>query len=253
MDLHDRFATWLGAGADTGLPRDVAVHAMVCPDCRELTAAADALLTVDFDQAPMPPLRPAMALSSPRIMVLAGRFLLTSAAVIGVGVGSIGAAQLLGTMPTPTPRAAVLAGEGGPAASRSADATPSARPTPSRSPRASRTPSPKPTPTPAATPAPTPPPAVGQPPPPVGPPPPPIATPAPTVPPTPTPQPTVPVTPAPTPVPTPSPTLAPTPSPTPTPPATQCSDGVDNDGDLLIDLLDPGCTGPEDNDESNAP
>ncbi len=31
---------------------------------------------------------------------------------------------------------------------------------------------------------------------------------------------------------------------------TQCSDGIDNDGDLLIDLLDPGCTGPTDNSES---
>jgi len=36
------------------------------------------------------------------------------------------------------------------------------------------------------------------------------------------------------------------------PPATyQCSDGVDNDGDGLIDLADPGCANAEDNDESN--
>ncbi|HVZ73665.1 MAG TPA: hypothetical protein VHJ20_14900 [Polyangia bacterium] len=33
--------------------------------------------------------------------------------------------------------------------------------------------------------------------------------------------------------------------------STQCSDGIDNDGDGLIDLADPECTGPADNDESS--
>ena len=32
---------------------------------------------------------------------------------------------------------------------------------------------------------------------------------------------------------------------------TQCSDGIDNDGDGLIDSADPECTGPADNDESS--
>ena len=31
----------------------------------------------------------------------------------------------------------------------------------------------------------------------------------------------------------------------------QCSDGIDNDGDGLVDLQDPGCTNAEDNDEIN--
>ena len=35
------------------------------------------------------------------------------------------------------------------------------------------------------------------------------------------------------------------------PPTTQCSDGVDNDGDGLVDLADPGCANAEDNDETN--
>lgn len=34
---------------------------------------------------------------------------------------------------------------------------------------------------------------------------------------------------------------------------TQCSDGIDNDGDSLIDLADPGCANSSDNDESNSP
>ena len=34
---------------------------------------------------------------------------------------------------------------------------------------------------------------------------------------------------------------------------TQCSDGVDNDGDGLVDLIDPGCANAEDNDETDNP
>ncbi len=34
------------------------------------------------------------------------------------------------------------------------------------------------------------------------------------------------------------------------PPTPQCSDGIDNDGDGFIDLLDPQCTGPNDDNES---
>lgn len=36
------------------------------------------------------------------------------------------------------------------------------------------------------------------------------------------------------------------------PPVEQCKDGIDNDGDGLIDLADPGCSGPLDNNEKNA-
>jgi len=66
---------------------------------------------------------------------------------------------------------------------------------------------------------------------------------------TPTPPPPTP-TPAPTPTPTPAP---PTPTPAPTnPPFSACSDGVDNDGDGLVDFPDdPGCDSESDNDEFN--
>jgi len=37
------------------------------------------------------------------------------------------------------------------------------------------------------------------------------------------------------------------------PAITQCNDGIDNDGDLLIDLADTGCVNGEDNDEYNLP
>ena len=35
------------------------------------------------------------------------------------------------------------------------------------------------------------------------------------------------------------------------PPTYQCNDGIDNDGDGLVDLNDPGCADAEDNDETN--
>lgn len=66
-------------------------------------------------------------------------------------------------------------------------------------------------------------------------------------------------TPKPTPAPTPPPTPAPTPPPTqePTPaPTAECSDGIDNDGDGLIDygldvlVNDPGCLSPLGDSES---
>jgi len=37
------------------------------------------------------------------------------------------------------------------------------------------------------------------------------------------------------------------------PPTYQCSDNIDNDGDGLTDMNDPGCSGATDNDEFNAP
>lgn len=37
-----------------------------------------------------------------------------------------------------------------------------------------------------------------------------------------------------------------------TPPPAQCADTRDNDGDSLVDLADPGCSSPSDNDETNA-
>jgi hypothetical protein len=43
------------------------------------------------------------------------------------------------------------------------------------------------------------------------------------------------------------------PSAPPPPPKAQCEDGADNDGDGKVDLADPGCSGPTDNDETNAP
>jgi hypothetical protein len=40
---------------------------------------------------------------------------------------------------------------------------------------------------------------------------------------------------------------------TPTTPSPQCSDGLDNDQDTLIDSADPGCSNDQDNDETDPP
>ena len=61
--------------------------------------------------------------------------------------------------------------------------------------------------------------------------------------PTPTARPTVTTTPSRSPSPSPSPTTTPAPRP-------ECSDGIDNDADGLIDLEDPDCTGSSDDNES---
>jgi beta-glucanase (GH16 family) len=41
--------------------------------------------------------------------------------------------------------------------------------------------------------------------------------------------------------------------PPPPPPPAPCADDVDNDGDGLVDLADPGCSGPSDSDETGSP
>jgi len=56
IELHERFADWLAvAGADEP-PRDVALHASACSECRLLAGAYDALGAIDLSHAAMPPM-----------------------------------------------------------------------------------------------------------------------------------------------------------------------------------------------------
>ena len=262
-DLHGRFAAWLTDGARADLPRDAALHASACDACLRDAAAFDALLAIDPGAAALPPLRAADAPRlAPRLGMLRAGVGVAAVLLLAVSVG-IGAGGLLDqraelTLPavSPTPDGeGILGGGGGPAATTTATAEPSD----SADPSASAEPSdddPEPTPTiglatagPAATPRPstiitppagTPRPSGSS-----------VATPAPTAPPSLPPIATPTPTPALTPIPTPIPTPEPTPIPTP-----QCSDGIDNDSDGLIDfgldplVNDPGCLSPDDDDES---
>jgi hypothetical protein len=254
-EQHQRFREWLTAGAEGDPPRDVAVHASLCTECRRSIAALDLLAMINPGMASMP----AEPTDRERgRLAMAGRLMgatavLFSAAILGVGVSQlIGVSHPNGLVAqaSQTPEQNVLAQTATPGASQ-----PSASPSP-----------PEETLTPLGTPEPT-----AQPP---------RATPRPFFPPPPTPVPTaVPtpiVLPSDTPIPSESATPVPTetPVPTATPPldtdgdtvtdadellygsnpndpnstpenllyaASTCADSVDNDLDGNADTLDTGC------------
>ena len=227
-EFHTRSVAWLENGARDDPPRDVAVHANSCPICAMQAAALDGLAIIDPGRALRPPSRLgpltlAPSLTWNRAAIVIGAILLT------VGIGAVGAGLIRGG----GTQQSVQGGTGTPAAT--ASATVSSTGTPTGSPSASATDS--------STALATSTPRAGATNPPFATPSPPFATPRPTtgVTPSPTPLTTAPPpTPSPTPaLPTPSPTPSPTVAPTPIP--DDCADGIDNDGDLLIDGLDPGC------------
>lgn len=257
-DPHERFAGWLAAGAADDPPRDLALHASACDECLSRAAALDALSEIDPGAAPQPPIhvgiaprragvvpvaRAAAGLATLGLlgaaMIVAASALLVDRSPAGTGASTPSPAPVEGVLgaavePTQTPEAA------SPSPSPSDEPDEEASPEPTPSPRTSRTPTQfVPAPTPVAVPAGTPRPAPA--PPTIGPTQEPTPTPTPIAVPDPTP------TPTPTPVITPVPTAAPTPTPTPSPSessatsAASCTDGVDDDGDLLTDELDPGC------------
>lgn len=261
-DLHDRFGTWLHGGRATEPPRDAALHAAFCPECRRSVAAFDALAAIDLGAAAMPP-RTVPAASARVPALPAGAR--TMVGVLAVAIMALAVAiavpaalrdrpagsdardeepvgAVLGGVATPRPSASA-APPGSPAATLS--------PTPPAS-RESRVTTGKALAALDGTVREIVPAAATEPPaPPVAPAPPvtaaPVVTAPPTAPPTATPAPTAtaspPPTPAPTAVPTPIPTPIPTPPPTPppTPVPDDCANGIDDDGDLLVDILDPGC------------
>lgn len=250
-DFHARSVAWLENGARDDPPRDIAVHANSCPICAMQAAALDGLAIIDPGRAVRPPSRLGPLALAPsvtwnRAAIVVGAILLT------VGIGAVASSLIRGT--TPLPEGGLLGGVGTPAATASPTPSLDATGTPSGSASASATDSSTPIPTattgagatkpPFATPPPPPPFATPSPPFVT---PPPFFTPRPTIVPTPvptavpTPIPTPIPTPVATPVPTPVPTATPTPTASPTPVLDDCADGIDNDGDLLIDGLDPGC------------
>ena len=245
LELHDRFADWLSAragGAAEDPPRDLALHAAGCERCLRTAAAVDTLGAIDVGAAALPPVRvDVMGDNHGRLLRLA-RFAVAGAALVLVaGSVAIGSSWLGSVRPTDSADQRGTQGEGVLAGVPSATVSPRPTGTPGPSTSASGRPSSSarasdlPTDDPAA-------PTFVIPQPTDQPPPPPPPTAAPTVAPSVTPAPTR--TAAPTPPPTPLPTPTPTPiPPTPTPTLTpdDCADGIDNDGDTLIDGLDPGC------------
>lgn len=110
-DLHERFVGWLLAGAEGDPPRDVAIHAALCPECGRWIAAQDALAGIDPGRAPLPPSRalPRAPGWRPVVRLAAAT---GSLLVIG-GVGALGMNQLMAQTGTPQE---VLAATGTPEA-----------------------------------------------------------------------------------------------------------------------------------------
>ena len=192
MDLHDRFAGWVNAGARDELPRYVALHAFGCGVCMGIASAVDALAQVDPGEADMPPVRIVVGRHhAGRPMRAARAGTAAVAVVLTVAAGFVAGGNLFDRVPesiadvvSPTPAGAVLGGQGSPPATPTA--SPEAEtlePLPSAPATASDSPEPAANPT------------MGGGPPPV-----------------------VPGTPAPSSTPTAAPTATPTPSPTPVPP-----------------------------------
>lgn len=234
IDPHRAFTDWVIGGAPDDPPRIAAVHASACTDCLAMVEAFDELSRIDIGATSLPAI--SAAGRTPRLG--ARRLVRWPAAAVAAVllVGTVVVALRGGLLPAgsePSPRSVISEGVLGGAASADAEATATA--TASASPQPSGSASEAAVdgePTPAAS-------SIAPPPPPV------VATPQPTPAQTaaPTARPTPIPTPAPTAAPTPSPTVVPTPEPTPepTPVPDDCADGVDNDGDLLIDAADPGC------------
>lgn len=266
-DAHGRLADWLAAANHGDPPRDVALHAAGCGECLAKAAAVDALAAIDPGRAPDPPLvgarpaRPSPLAPLARagagfaaIALLGGAVLIGSAALFADRAPATGGGDTLAT-----PAEGVLGAADGPEQAPD-PGSPSSSPSSSPSPEEAHG-SPEPeesTDEPDATTGPAAPAPVitvpgGAPPPTTPPTATPIGTPtpgstvAPTLEPTPPPSPTQTPTPTPTPTPapaTPTPALTPTPTPTgdgSTATTASCSDGIDDDGDLLVDELDPGC------------
>lgn len=264
-DPHDRFSAWLSEGAVGEPPRDLALHASSCAECLAMAGALDDLATIDLDGPELPPM---LAGPAPKRSSLAtGARWSAGAAVLGIAaivVGITGSGWLLDRDPGPGTQAAlepstrnegVLGDVGGPSPTDDVStpddtSTPAPTASPTEDPVATNSAEPSldapMADQPLRTAAPVPPaPRI------------PAGTPRPSAAPTPvpsitTPAPTPVPTSAPTPIPTPTPPPpTPTPTPTPSPGATpggesagmdeDCTNAIDDDGDLLVDLLDPGC------------
>lgn len=250
-DLHALFTAWLEGGAGGEPPRAAAVHAAHCLRCRAAMTALDHLYAVDVGRAPMPPSRGVMPehagpITRPRLVAAAASGFVVVAAAAWIGIGAIAPGLFGPGTAGPHADQEVLGGFGAggseiseptPAVSlggvTSQSGTPEAG---SETEAPTSTPSANATPVFVATPVPT------------------QVQPLPTDPPPSVPK-STPPTASPTKVPTPTP-ATPTPNPTPVP---ECSDGIDNDGDTLIDygldplVNDPECLSPDDDDEGDLP
>jgi hypothetical protein len=245
-DPHLRFDEWLLAGAPGEPARDLALHASLCAECTARIAALDLLTAVDPGRASPPPLlvgarRPAGRLRRMGGSTVAFAVVTLAAALISVAgwrlIDLRGLAEPVDANAGGSPGQAVLGGtgqssqapapEGSPAAPSAPQ--PDATASPSQAATATAQPVTPPVNQPGATPRPsTPRPSAS-------------ATPSNSVAPSASASATPTASPTPTPPGSATPDPGPTPTPQPSPGLDDCADLIDNDGDSLIDGLDPGC------------
>ena len=231
-DLHGRFSAWLQDEAPGDPPRDAAVHAAHCVRCRSAMLAFDHLLAIDPGRALLPASRGVAprgvsVLARPRLLAATAASLVVVASAAWIGAGVLAPGLLGDGTEVPPADQGVLGGLGA-----GGSATPS--PAPSFGGVTSESGSAAPTTTPAASEGDVDDPATAAP----G-----TAQPVPATPPPSIARSTTPsVGQSRTPAPTATPPVTATPSPSVEPtPFGACDDGIDNDGDLLIDIADPGC------------
>ena len=93
--VHERFWTWLDDGAIGEPPRDLAIHAAVCPVCAGWVRAHDALAVIDTGLAPLPSSRPAAA-TVPGGLRRAGRYAAAAGALlVAGGLVTFGVSQVI--------------------------------------------------------------------------------------------------------------------------------------------------------------
>jgi hypothetical protein len=118
-DPHARFEAWLLAGGATDLPRDVALHASVCPGCGSSIAAFDALAAIDPGRAMLPPSRgirdDARGVAWVRVLVPVGG-VVTAGVLVAVGIAQLAPGALGGLGSDPTTTQDVLGATGRPGA-----------------------------------------------------------------------------------------------------------------------------------------
>ena len=244
---HRQFEAWLLSGKEGDPPQRLTSHGETCDECRSRIAAFDLLKAIDPTRAGVPPaarwtIERKRTPAPWMVLGVCGAILLALLSIagwprsgsLGMGTGQLmPLQQVLGNTGAPTPSldasapsVPATASEGGVS---SAEAAQSPGPLDQSAVGPEGSPGePAPGASPGETPSGTAAPAGDAP----------VATPPPTNAPTPRP----PTAPPPTAQPTPVPTPRPTPDPTAAPSlAANCSNGVDDDGDLLADLLDLGC------------
>ncbi len=112
-DVHRRATDWIKRFGATEPPRDVAVHARYCDECRRAIRAVDLLLKIDVGRAALPAVEPIPIPDRP----LAPRLVVGGASLfvlVMAGLTVMNGMQTIAIIPSASPVQDVLGGAGSP-------------------------------------------------------------------------------------------------------------------------------------------